>query len=57
MNYFRTFRRMYELTGRVRKSDAEFKDWGSRDYPRTAEDQLASYIQKYGRELTCGEGI
>ncbi len=50
-NYHRTFRRGYELQGRIDKRDAIFGDRGSHTYPRNEKDNLAYYIKKYGREL------
>lgn len=50
-NYHRTFKEVYELCGRVDKKHPIFKDRGSRDYPRSSSDNLASYIYKYGHEV------
>jgi len=54
-NFHRSFRAAYELSGRINKSDPIFKDRGSRDYPRNATDNLASYIFKNGLQITTGE--
>lgn len=50
-NHHRSFRGGYELSGRIDKSDKIFKSYGTRDYPKNDTDNLAGYIQKYGREL------
>jgi acyl-CoA synthetase (AMP-forming)/AMP-acid ligase II len=50
-NYHRTFRYGYEVIGRINKKDPLFKYRGTNTYPRNSEDNLASYVYKYGREL------
>lgn len=51
-NYHHTFKYGYEFHGRVDKKDPIFKDFGSSTYPRTTNDNLASYIYQHGRKIT-----
>ena len=50
-NHHRSFRSGYAYAGRIDKKDKIFKSYGTRDYPKNDTDNLAFYIQKYGREL------
>ena len=50
-NHHRSFRSGSEYKGRIDKKDKIFSNYGTRDYPKNDTDNLAFYIQKYGREL------
>ena len=50
-NWHHTFREGYELKGRVDKKNRIFSDVGTRDYPRSAADNLATYIHKLGTQV------
>lgn len=50
-NHHHTFRDGYELYGRIRQGDPIFSDTGTSTYPRCREDNLASYIRKYGERI------
>ena len=47
-NWHHTFREGYELVGRIDRKNRIFSDVGTRDYPRCAADNMASYIARYG---------
>lgn len=51
-NYHQTFRRVYELEGRVGKKHNLFKDCGTMLYPRNSLDTTATYLFVYGKEVT-----
>lgn len=50
-NYHHTFRKGYELNGRVNKKDKIFMESGTPTYPRNDADNLAAYLYKYGSEI------
>ena len=50
-NHHHTFREGYEYVGKVDKKVYFFKDCGSSCYPRTFNDNLASYFCYYGTEI------
>jgi hypothetical protein len=50
-NHHHTFRHGYEYQGRVDTKDKSFKDYGTSCYPRNSEDNLASFLYKYGTEI------
>lgn len=50
-NYHHTFRYIFELQGRIDKKNKIFKNEGSRDYPKTYNDQVFDYLCKCGKEI------
>ena len=50
-NWHHTFRYGYEYHGRIDKKDDIFKDSGTSTYPRSFNDNLSSYLYKYGHEI------
>lgn len=50
-NYHHTYRYGYILLGRIDKKDPIFKDFGTRTYPNNYEDQIATYLYKYGKSM------
>jgi len=47
-NWHHTFRSVFLLYGKINKKDSLFDDMGTSTYPRTFEDNLATYLYKYG---------
>lgn len=50
-NHHHTFRQGYEYFGKVDRKDTIFKEGGSSCYPRSDNDNLATYLYKYGVEI------
>jgi len=50
-NWHHTFRRVYELVGKVDRKHPVFKDRGTSTYPRCDADNLASYLYLFGEEV------
>lgn len=50
-NWHHSFRSGFELSGRIDKSNKIFKDSGTPTYPRNATDNLATYIQTFGKSI------
>jgi len=50
-NYHHSFRSGYYLEGRANKKDDVFRSRGTRDYPLTKDDLLATYLRVYGKEI------
>lgn len=50
-NYHHSFKSGYELNGRINKKDRIFQQKGSRDYPKSNNDKIASYLYVYGRSV------
>ena len=42
---------IYYLEGRIDKKDSIMNNEGSRDYSRNTNDNIASYLYKYGEEI------
>jgi len=50
-NYHHSFRYGYYLEGKIDWKDPIFKSKGTRDYPLTKDDLLATYLRVYGKEI------
>ena len=50
-NWHRTIREGYKLCGRINKKDTIFSDRGTSTYPRNENDNMATYIWKYGERV------
>lgn len=53
-NWHHTFRYGYQYFGRIDKKDPIFKDFGTHTYPNSYNDQVATYLYKYGEEVKNG---
>lgn len=54
-NWHHTYKKIWELKGRVNRKDKIFSDRGTSCYPRCDADNLASYIQRHGHEVDLGK--
>lgn len=50
-NYHRTFRYGYEYSGRIDRKHKIFSSSGTPTYPRNYNDNLSTYLWKYGKEI------
>lgn len=50
-NWHHTYRRVYELQGRLDRKHEVFRDRGTSTYPRSDADNLASYLYRFGQEV------